>query len=205
MEFRFYTAYYLSLYAKMRAWTLRELLEGIERADRNTLFHHLFHTVRAKHLLPPRYHHDFARWVGEEVGDEELAAELSDISGAEPATIEDIRRELVEILQPKADDRRGKSNFVFVAMEPVVVETSHVAKTPEELLDLIQVVPGESVVYHFVTRRVLEGAPKNDFSTWLEGVGRLKAARELSQIDPLIYNSEEALRREIVKVLEKYV
>jgi hypothetical protein len=39
------------------------------------------------------YSNDFARWVGEEVGDEELAAALSDISGAEPATIEDIRKE----------------------------------------------------------------------------------------------------------------
>jgi hypothetical protein len=39
--------------------------------------------------MPPRYTNNFARWVGEEVGDEELAAALSDASGAEPATVDD--------------------------------------------------------------------------------------------------------------------
>jgi len=119
IPFNFYTAYYVSTYSRRKAYTLRELLEGVKTAHRNTLFHHVFHAVRAKHLLPPMYNNDFARWVGEEVGDEELAAALSDISGAEPATIEDIRKEIVAILEPAADERRGRSEFVFVGMEPV--------------------------------------------------------------------------------------
>lgn len=206
IPFKFYTAYYISLYSKKRARTLRELLEGIKTADKRVLFHHLFHTIRAKHLIPPKYTNDFARWVGEEVGDEDLAAELSDISGAEPATIEDLRKELVEILEPRADDRSGKSEFVFVGMEPVVVETKYVAYTLSDFLDLIEVVPGESIVYHFVTRRVLGGARRNDFSTWLEkNFGLSEVAAELSKIDPLMYNSEEALRREIVKTLKKWL
>jgi len=155
VPFKFYTAYYVSTYSRKKAYTLRELLEGVKTADKNTLFHHVFHAVRAKHLLPPRYNNDFARWVGEEVGDEELAAALSDISGAEPATIEDIRKEIVAILEPAADERRGRSEFVFVGMEPVVVETKYVAHTLAEFLDLVEVVPGESILYHFVTRRVL--------------------------------------------------
>ncbi|MEZ0318573.1 MAG: DUF5752 family protein [Pyrobaculum sp.] len=204
--FRFYTAYYVSLYNKRRARTLRELLEGIKTADRSVLFHHIFHTIRAKHLVPPKYTNDFARWVGEEVGDEDLAAELSDISGAEPATIEDLRKELVEILEPKADDRPGRSEFVFVGMEPVVVETRYVAHTLADFLDLVETVPGESIVYHFVTRRVLEGAGRNDFSAWLEkNFGLSEVAAALSKIDPLMFNSEEALRREIVKTLKKWL
>ncbi|RFA93943.1 DUF5752 family protein [Pyrobaculum aerophilum] len=204
--FKFYTAYYLSFYSKKRARTLRELLEGIKIADKNTLFHHLFHTIRSKHLIPPRYSNDFARWVGEEVGDEELAAALSDISGAEPATIEDIRKEIIAIMEPYADDRRGKSEFVFVAMEPVVIETDYVARTLGDFLDLIEVVPGESVIYHFVTRRVLEGTGRNDFSIWLEkNFGLTEVAAALSKIDPLMYNSEEALRRDIIKTLRKWL
>jgi hypothetical protein len=97
-------------------YTPTELLEGVKTADRNTLFHHVFHAVRAKHLLPPMYSNDFARWVGEEVGDEDMAAALSDISGAAPATIEDIRKEIAAILEPAADERRGRSEFVFVGM-----------------------------------------------------------------------------------------
>ena len=67
VPFKFYTAYYVSTYSRRKAYTLRELLEGVKTADKNTLFHHVFHAVRAKHLLPPRYNNDFARWVGEEV------------------------------------------------------------------------------------------------------------------------------------------
>ncbi|AET34004.1 DUF5752 family protein [Pyrobaculum ferrireducens] len=206
IPFKFYTAYYISLYSKMRARTLRQLLQGIEAADANTLFHHLFHTIRSKHLIPPRYTNDFAHWVGEEVGDEELAAALSDISGAEPATIEDIRKELVAVLEPHADDRAGKSEFVFVAMEPVVVETSYVAHTLADFLDLVEMVPGESIVYHFVTRRVLEGTGRNDFSIWLEkNFGLSEVAEALSRIDPLMYNSEESLRGDILKTLKRYL
>lgn len=206
IPFKFYTAYYLSFYSRRRAKTLRDLLEGIKAADKNTLFHHLFHTIRSKHLIPPKYTNDFAHWVGEEVGDEELAAALSDISGAEPATIEDIRREIVEILEPHADDRAGRSEFVFVAMEPVVVETNYVANTLGEFLDMLEVVPGESIVYHFVTRRVLDGAGQNDFSTWLEkNFGLAEVAESLSRIDPLMYNSEEALRGDILKTLRRWL
>jgi len=174
----------LRLYLQPQAaYTLRELLEGVKTADKNTLFHHVFHAVRAKHLLPPMYNNDFARWVGEEVGDEELAAALSDISGAEPTTIEDIRKELVAILEPAADERRGKSEFVFVGMEPVVVETKYVAQTLAEFLDLVEVVPGESILYHFVTRWVLCGAARNDFSTWLDkNFGLAEVADELSRV-----------------------
>jgi hypothetical protein len=93
---------------------------------------------------------------------------FADISGAEPATIEDIRKEIVAILEPAADERRGRSEFVFVGMEPVVVETKYVAHTPAEFLDLVEVVPGESILYHFVTRMVLCGAGRNDFFTWLD-------------------------------------
>jgi len=204
IPFKFYTAYYVSFYSGMQAKTLRQLLEGIKAADSRVLFHHLFHTIRTKHLIPPKYTNDFARWVGEEVGDEDLAAELSDISGAEPATIEDIRREVVEILEPKADERAGREKFIFVGMEPVVVETDYVAHTLADFLDMLEVVPGESIVYHFVTRRVLEGAGRNDFSTWLEkNFGLSDAAAQLSKIDPLMYNSEEALRAAILNTLKK--
>jgi hypothetical protein len=150
----------------------------------------------------PRYNNDFARWVGEEVGDEELAAALSDISGAEPATIEDIRKEIVAILEPAADERRGRSEFVFVGMEPV--ETKYVAYTLAEFLDLVEVVPGESILYHFVAKRVLCGAGRNDFSTWLDkNFGLTEVANELSRIDPLAFNSEEALREAILTELKK--
>jgi len=34
-----------------------------------------------------------------------------------------VRKEIVAILEPAADEKRGRSEFVFVVMELVVVET----------------------------------------------------------------------------------
>jgi hypothetical protein len=87
-----------------------------------------------------------------------------------------------------------------------VVETKYVAHTLAEFLDLVEVVPGESILYHFVTRRVLRSEGRNDFSTWLDkNFGLAEVADELSRIDPLAFNSEEALREAILTVLKKWL
>jgi hypothetical protein len=193
VPFKFYTAYYVSIHSRRKAYTLRELLEGVKAADKNTLFHHVFHAEVQQRLRP-------VGWGGG--GRRGAGGGFADISGAEPATIEDIRKEIVAILEPAADERRGRSEFVFVGMEPV--ETKYVAHTLAEFLDLVEVVPGESILYHFVTRRVLCGAGRNDFSTWLDkNFGLAEVADELSRIDPLAFNSEEALREAILTVLKK--
>ncbi|MGC9119080.1 MAG: DUF5752 family protein [Thermoproteus sp.] len=202
--FVFKSAYYLSLYTKVRARNLRELVDGIKKADAGALFHHVFHTVFAKHRLHPYYTNDFAAWVGEELNDEDLAIELSSISGAEPATVEDIRKELLAVLEPRADERPARREFVFVSMVPIVYETGLKARTLAEFLDAVGAAPAESVAYHFVTRRVLDGTGRNDFSTWLEAeFGLSEAAAALSRIDPLIFNNEEELKSEVIRVLER--
>ena len=98
---------------------MRELAQGIREADAGALFHHVFHTVFAKHLMRPYFSNDFAAWVAEELNDEELAIELSSVSGAEPATIEDIRKEMLSVLEPRADERPARREFMFVSMVPV--------------------------------------------------------------------------------------
>lgn len=201
--FVFKSAYYISLYTKRRAKNLRELAAGIREADAGTIFHHVFHTVFAKHLLRPYYNNDFAIWAAEELNDEDLAIELSSISGAEPATVEDVRKELLAVLEPRIDERPARREFVFVSMVPVAYETGLKADTLAEFLDAIGAAPAESVAYHFVTSRVL-GSGRNDFSKWLEEeFGLIEAAEALSRIDPLIFNNEEELKLEVVRALER--
>ena len=85
-----------------------------------------------------------------------------------------------------------------------MVETKYVAQTPAEFLDLVDAVPGESILYHFVTRWVLCGAGRNDFSTWLDkNFGLADVADELSSVDPLAFNREEALREAVIRMLKK--
>ncbi|MBP1448608.1 MAG: hypothetical protein JZD41_01120, partial [Thermoproteus sp.] len=169
--FAFYGAYYVSIYTGLRARTLSEMVDALASVDGGAIFHHFFHKVREKHLMPPQYFDDFALWVGESLGRRDLAMAITQISGREPKTVEDVRRELIEIMTPHADAAPAKSPFVFVSMEPVVYKTKYVARDLGQFLDAVAEVPDESIVYHFVTRRVLEGAKRNDFSRWLAEAG----------------------------------
>jgi hypothetical protein len=204
--FIFYAAYYPPLYSKLKAKTLRELVEGIKKADKYMLFYHVFHPIFSSHLIPEEYSNDFAHWIAESLGDKELAELVSDIPGAEPRTIEDIRNGLIEILKPRVDERRGIENFVFVSCMPIVYKTNYIANTLAEFLDLIQTISGGALVWHFVSKRVLGISKRNDFSEWLDSnFGLSELAEKLSKIDPQTYIDEEVLRRDIIRVLERWL
>ncbi|AAK42731.1 hypothetical protein SULI_02115 [Saccharolobus solfataricus] len=206
IPFIFYAAYYPPLYSKLKAISLRELVEGIRKADKYTLFYHVFHPIFSSHLIPEEYSNDFAHWIAESLGDKELAELVSDIPGAEPRTIEDIRNDLIEILEPRINERRGIREFVFVSCTPIVYKTNYVANTLAEFLDLIQIIPDRALVWHFVSKRILGISKRNDFSEWLESnFGLSELAENLSKIDPQTYVYEEVLRRDIIRILERWL
>ncbi|BDB99257.1 DUF5752 family protein [Saccharolobus caldissimus] len=204
IPFEFYAAYYPPVYSKLKARSLKELVEGIKKADKYSLFYHIFHPIFSSHLIPEEYSNDFAHWIAESLGDKELAELVSDISGSEPRTVEDVRKDLIEILEPRANDTIGLSEFVFVSCRPIIYKTNYVARSLAEFLDLIQTIPARSLVWHFVTKRVLGITRRNDFSEWLEtNFGLTEVAEALSRIDPQTYVNEEILRKDIIKILER--
>ncbi|WP_338604230.1 DUF5752 family protein [Sulfolobus tengchongensis] len=206
IPFEFYAAYYPPLYSKLKARNLKELVENIKKADKYALFYHVFHPIFSSHLIPEEYSNDFAHWIAESLGDKELAELVSDIPGVEPRTIEDIRSDLIEILEPRINEKTGLREFVFVSCRPIIYRTNYVANSLAEFLDMIQVIPGRSLVWHFVSRRVLGLTKRNDFSEWLDSnFGLSDLAEALSKIDPQTYVNEEVLRRDIIRTLERWL
>ncbi|MEM0165762.1 MAG: DUF5752 family protein [Saccharolobus sp.] len=204
--FEFYAAYYPPVYSKLKAKTLKELVEGIKKADKYSLFYHIFHPIFTSHLIPEEYSNDFSHWIAVSLGEKELAELVSDIPGAEPRTVEDVRKDLIEILEPRANNKLALSDFVFVSCRPIIYKTNYIATTLAEFLDEIQTIPGRSLVWHFVTKRVLGIAKRNDFSEWLESnFGLSDVAEVLSKIDPQTYLSEEVLRKDIIRILERMI
>lgn len=204
MPFEFYGAYYPPIYSKLKAKNLRELVIGIRNADKYSLFYHVFHPIFSSHLIPEEYSNDFAHWIAENLGYKELAELVSDIPGAEPRTVEDIRKDLIEILEPRADDKIALYPFVFISCRPIVYKTNYSANTLAEFLDLIQQIPSRSLVWHFVAKRVLGYSKRNDFSEWIEmNFGLTDVAEALSKLDPQTYVNEEILRKDIIKTLER--
>ncbi|AAY81132.1 DUF5752 family protein [Sulfolobus acidocaldarius] len=206
IQFQFYAAYYPPIYSKLKANNIRELMEGVKKCDNYSLFYHIFHPVFSSHLIPEEYSNDFAHWISESLGDKELAELVSDIPGAEPRTVDNIRSDLINVLSLRSNGRVALSPFVFVSCRVITYKTNYVANTLGEFLDCLSEIPGRSLVWHFVTRRVLGYTNRNDFSSWLEtNFGLSEVAEELSKIDPQTYVDEEVLRSDIIKTLERWL
>lgn len=204
IAFKFYSAYYPPIYTKVRARTIRELIQGISKVDKYSIFYHVFHPMLSSHVVPPDLPNDFAFWIRDSLHDEYLAEVVGDIEGAEPLQIEDIRRELIEILNSYKSEKFADYPFIFISCRPVIYSLGIEVHTLAEFMDAIAIVPGRSLFYHFVYRRLLDKSKKNDFSLWLEeNFGLSELGEKLSKIDPQGYTNEEKFRSDLLKILEE--
>ncbi len=204
-HFRFYAAYYLPVFAGIRAYTIDELIEGIRRADGLSIFYHVFHPMFSSHVVPEDLHNDFAVWIKNELHLDELAYSVSDISAEEPRTVEDVRRDLINILSKESYDVKAKRPFNFMTCKPVVYDLGKEASNFAELLDQIASITFRSIAYHFVFKRVMGYAPKNDFSLWIErNYSEFSdISKKLSLLDPQTYTEEEKLREDLLVILKE--
>jgi hypothetical protein len=203
IPFVFQGAYYPKMYSKLKASNLVQLAGAIEKADKYSIFYHIFHPIFTSHLVAEDLPNDFAVWIDQSLGLRELAEKIADIPGAEPRDAEDVRKELIEIINSYKSVREGLRPFVFVSCYPIVYDTGKRASTLAEFLDTIATIDPRAVVWHFVSKRILGMSKKNDFSAWLEeNFGLTDVASKLSIIDPQTYTDEERLRDDIIQTLE---
>jgi Family of unknown function (DUF5752) len=84
------------------------------------------------------------------------------------------------------------------------------ASTLDQLLDLLQTVPG-SCIYHHTHRflqqhQYLSPEPPNDFAHWVrESLGEAELAEQLASIDTMQYPTIRSLRNEIVATVGAYL
>ncbi|EWG06947.1 MAG: hypothetical protein ASUL_07154 [Candidatus Aramenus sulfurataquae] len=205
ISFKFYSAYYPPKYAKLKANSLEELYDKVSIADKHSIFYHVFHPTLSSHAVPEDLPNDFVFWARDSLHDEELADILADLPGAEPLNVEDIRREILEVLKTcGVTNRVGEYPFVFMSFVPVVYYTGVEVKTLAEFLDAVTTVHARSIFYHFVYKRVIGEKTRNDFSDWLESnFGLTALANKLSKLNPQTYAVEEKFRGDLLEVLER--
>ncbi|EZQ06577.1 MULTISPECIES: DUF5752 family protein [Acidianus] len=203
IPFKFYAAYYPPTYTRIKANNIKELLEGISKVDKLSIFYHIFHPILSSHVVPEDLPNDFAFWLRDSLHDEDLAEIIADIQGGEPLTIEDIRQELIQLMAKGFTDRKGDYPFIFISCKPVIYPLGLEVTTLSEFLDAIGNVPARSIFYHFVYKRVIGESKTNELSNWLEeNFGLIELGEKLSAIDPQTYTDEEKFRNDIVEMLE---
>jgi hypothetical protein len=177
----------------VKAQSLSEFRERLAVVDSGSIFYHFWHkrldsTFEAAHA----FYNDFSHWAHYCLHDDILAEQLELLNPTDYTQIEDLRTEMLEIIDDRLDEydispwTKQEEQFHFIRSKIVVFSTYLRADQPHELVKIVPLLSRSSIFYHFIDarRRTLEA--KDDLSTWIAGFrdGNEALLERLSQIDP---------------------
>lgn len=175
-----------------RAFNLKELRDILCSIRLGSLYYHFWGGLLQPRFEEREYNNDFAAWAWYGMHDATLAERLAVVDPSSFPNLEDLRQELLEIIEERLDEKeylsfvKATSRFEFIRSQIVIFDTQKRAETPEILAELLPTLSTSSVFYHFIDARRRLHNHKNDFSCWLEGHGNQykELCLQLDEIDP---------------------
>ena len=194
-----------------RANDLRELRDRLETTRPGCIYYHFWGGLLRPSFDDPEYQNDFAVWAYYGLHDRFLAERLSLVDPTDFADLEDLRRELIEIIEERLDENElvswtaSHQQFQFIRSQIVVFDTGIRISKPEELKELIPQLTVGSVFYHFVDARGRTAKKNDDFSEWLMGFGDSydELLEQIATLDPY-FKSLTELRAQLAEIFEGY-
>ncbi len=159
------------------AMNLRELRDRIAVCGDGVLYHHFFETTLRPTFDDPDYRNDFAVWAKGFLGDLVLAEKLGIVDPYACETMDDLRSELLEIIDDRLGDltvvpwARPGDEFFFKESTTVIFDTGERVQRPEDLGPTIRRMTNGSVYYHFLEALRRPPVGRDDFSAWLAEAG----------------------------------
>ncbi len=195
-----------------RAHNLRELRDRLETTRSGCIYHHFWGGLLRPSFDDPEYQNDFAVWAYHGLHDRFLAERLALIDPTEFADMEELRRELIEIIEERLDENElvpwssAHQQFHFIRSQIVVFDTRLRLTKPEQLKEYIAHLTVGSIFYHFVDARRRTANRGDDFSEWLKGFGNSyeRLLEQIAAIDPY-FKSLTELRSQLGQIFEEYV
>ena len=183
----------------IRAANVRELRDCAQTVTVDSIYHHFWSGRLKAGFEDPEYHNDFAIWAYRSLHDSILAERLSVIDPLSYATLEDLRQELIEVLEERLDEVEQPAwapkdrQFEFMRSQTVIFATHRFAVHPRELESLLPHLSVGTIFYHFIDsrRRNLNGL--DDFRNWMQSYGDLcgPLCDRIKQIDPYFSSLSE--------------
>ncbi|MBD3426836.1 MAG: hypothetical protein GF409_06355 [Candidatus Omnitrophica bacterium] len=185
-----------------------QLMELIEEAPIDSIYYHT-HSYFLRHFyLAGQYPNDFANWAALQVRDRILGEKLSVVTPSGMSTLEEIRTELLDIIDDHISSIKTVPSVVYG--EPFYFMKSRIMEIPlgvfaEDLAGFIEGmenVHASAIYNHTFEARLRLKRGKSDFSIWLDdvlGLGQL--AERIERIDSYMYSLED-LRAEIIELCE---
>ena len=211
--FRFYTRLHLTELTGLKAANLPQLVRLLKSVPGGCIYYHTHRFLQQHQYLSPEPPNDFAYWVREILGDEELGERLASIDIIEFSTIRGLREKIVETIEiyleqmPEAKMRfpREGGEFHFRKAVSFILPTDHISYDLREFVETLKRITIDSIYFHIFEARLRLEKETNDFSYWIEtSLGNRELALAIARLDPYIYTMED-LRRTIAGLIEKEI
>ncbi len=211
--FHFCTRMNLPSLTGLKASNLEELLSLIREVSGACIYHHTHRFLQQHQFLSPEPPNDFAYWVREVLGEDELAERLASIDVMQFASIRELRDKIADTIESFINDEpTAKKKFARKGEEMILIKsvsfvawTKYYANDLAEFVDVIKKITIDSIYFHVFESRIRLGKLTNDFSYWLEfSLGEKEIAKKIAAFDPYTLTLED-LRQKIVSIIEKRI
>ncbi len=209
--FRFSTRLHLTGLTGLRALTLSQLVEYIKEVPGSCIYHHTHRFLQIHQYLSPEPPNDFAYWVTEALGEDELGERLASIDTIQFPSIRSLREKIAQTIEkylenhPSAKMRfaREGEEFHFMKSISFIIPTNHVAYDLEEFADILKKITIDSIYFHMFESRLRLEKKTNDFSCWIEtSLSNKPLADAIAKMDPYTYALED-LRKTLIAMIER--
>lgn len=207
--FRFFTRLHLSELTGLRAQNIEELLALVKQVSDSCIYHHTHRFLLQHQFLSPEPPNDFAYWVNGILGEGELGEELASIDIMQFSTIQDLRLEIIGVLESYLNTSRSAKlkfarqgeEFHFIKSISFVVPTPYIAYNLSDFMEIMGKITIDSIYYHMFEARLRLGKKINDFSNWIEmSLDEKDLAGALARLD-LYTRTLEDLRETIIATI----
>jgi len=209
--FRFHTRLNLVELLGRKATTVLELLDGVREVPGASIYHHTHRFLQQHHYLSPEPPNDFAFWITERLGLDDVGERLASVDTVRYRRINDLRARYVEILEEVLAARRNSwpvcqegEEFHFMSCRTFIIPLPDIARDVREFLDILGRISVNSLYYHVFESRLRMERGENDFAVWFEARGNRELAEALSRFDPYTITLE-GLRQEIIGLVRRHV
>ena len=207
--FQFFTQVHLRELTGLKAKNIKELLYHIKTVPGSVIYHHTHHFLQQHQYLTPEPPNDFAYWVTEALNEVKLGERLASINICDFTSIRAIRDEVAAIIEKFLSSAKGPlkeadegEEFHFMKSISFISSTPYAASTLVEFKEVLKKVSIHSLYFHIFEARLRLERGANDFSNWLESMGKDELARKVLKLDPYTHTMER-LREKLIRLIEE--
>ncbi len=201
----------LAIATGTRAQNLKELRNNLLTCHPGCIYYHFWGCLVRPRFTDPEFNNDFAQWASHGIHDKKLAETLGVLDPTDFKDIEDLRGELIEIIEQRLDESEyltwshSDRQFNFIRSEIVVFDTKRTVKKPQQLPKVASNLSVNSIFYHFIDARRRSPQGLDDFRTWLLSIDGeyTDLCEKLAEVDPY-FITLTGLRTQIAQLFESY-